>query len=775
MVDVVEFDRVAFEGWLEKQSNDVVSLIGIRMALRTMLRLRPAELAEKNAEALFWKCHQLMISAQLVLLGKLNREDPAFQNAYDEISGDVSLPFVHKLEHAESIGLAVSCIEHSVEAVVSDEVTDIFRAVQKILELLFQFPDGSAVFTNALTADFEVFSQGDHSLTQQIDLPLLPAGKLGRDALAVEFELDAIASQGSSYERWSAWYKQVLEGQKTSWKEEQKLCDIVRVQYEKEGRFDVKQAFIQVYLKTATLLDDDKPTSIDRLNRKSFTSVLALHWDKLFRREQVGDNSSEEQGGQSQGYATLLHAPWGKGKTSLWNFLKEDLKRGELSYAVDGTFEKTQKWVTVEFNAWDHEHREKPWWPFLQCVYSELSEGYSAQWKMLKDLNIWDIWVGWKIRYPWFPVLFVLFSGIALAGYYWAFFELSAQNFGSYLGSIQALLLSAGALYLLGRGIAFGTKKIADFHDDLSNSQMAHLGELFRSITHPREQPICIFIDDLDRCNAEYVVQFLEGIQTHFRASNVFYVVAADRKWLRSAFEQHYSGFKADLSNKGEHPLGLLFLEKIFQLSVGVPDASDAALDAYWKHLLDDKSDGKISAESREGTEPTETAAHGNYNEEGTSFNKKGTDALSNQRRQTAEVVEQVASGRADKEAKHLLSQLSAVLPNNPRSLKRMINLYSIYLVSRSIVGADQPSLPELTMARWIIFEQRFLELSEALLEEPARVVELVGEKAPPEDGETDIIRRYSRDGEVKNVLGYGKNIEGQVILSHINLLKKFG
>jgi KAP family P-loop domain len=42
-------------------------------------------------------------------------------------------------------------------------------------------------------------------------------------------------------------------------------------------------------------------------------------------------------------------------------------------------------------------------------------------------------------------------------------------------------------------------------------------------------RPVVVFVDDLDRCESKYVVEFLEGIQTLFREAPITYVVAADR------------------------------------------------------------------------------------------------------------------------------------------------------------------------------------------------------------------------------------------------------
>jgi hypothetical protein len=82
--------------------------------------------------------------------------------------------------------------------------------------------------------------------------------------------------------------------------------------------------------------------------------------------------------------------------------------------------------------------------------------------------------------------------------------------------------------------------------------------------------PLAVLIDDLDRCDKDYVVQLLEGIQTIFIRAPVTYVAAADRRWIEASFEERYEPFVQHLSEPARG-LGYLFLEKAFQLSTTLP------------------------------------------------------------------------------------------------------------------------------------------------------------------------------------------------------------
>ncbi len=565
------------------------------------------------------------------------------------------------------------------------------------------------------------------------------------------------------------------------------------------------------YIKTT---HRDNATKTDLLGRQAFAEILSNLLDRVYGLENgkngkindykvdVAFNGSQQKAFEKyegQGFALLLHAPWGKGKTSLWKLLKQRLQKLPLTQEYE-IIPPAGRWITVDFNAWEFEHRKRPWMPFLETIKDACQNELHEKRDYPRCEHVGDAWRSWRIgnsSIPW-ALLLVFVVAFALIGFalfwpqiqnwlgitpvptLWASFErvlgftpASPESLGVFLGVLATLGIGGIAAWEVfrrfGRSTAHGGEIAADYYDELKSDPLKKLRKLFQDVTRVSKRPICIFIDDLDRCNATYVVEFLEGIQTHFRADNVFYVVAADRKWLRSAFEQHYSGSKNDPSFDGEHPLGLLFLEKIFQLSVGVPDASDRNLRTYWKFLLNDRTEDGDQVGST-----TKRAGDRSVSGRGAGA---GSDAEA-LRNQTSEelnkTVSDIRSGEADRQAKHLLSDLVDILPNNPRSLKRMINLYSIYLVSRGIVGATQEDLPTLCMMRWIIFEQRFLELSEALLAEPGRVDGLRHGNA---EGESkDIISRYAGNEAVRAVLGYvGANRSNPLGSEHIKILQKFG
>jgi hypothetical protein len=108
-----------------------------------------------------------------------------------------------------------------------------------------------------------------------------------------------------------------------------------------------------------------------------------------------------------------------------------------------------------------------------------------------------------------------------------------------------------------------------------------HFGDLVDWLHYP----VVVLIDDLDRCKGPYVVELLEGVQTLFRDQPVAYVVAADRDWLSDSYQTEYGDF-VSASDEPGRPLGYLFLEKTFQMSVTLPAPSGTARDSFWGRLI---------------------------------------------------------------------------------------------------------------------------------------------------------------------------------------------
>lgn len=111
---------------------------------------------------------------------------------------------------------------------------------------------------------------------------------------------------------------------------------------------------------------------------------------------------------------------------------------------------------------------------------------------------------------------------------------------------------------------------------------------------------VAIFIDDLDRCNSNFAVELLEGIQTLYKDRKVLYVVAGDKNWISECFENNYTDFSKVAKEPGQK-LGYLFLEKAFQLSIRLPQITGKVKDKYWEFILDPNKETKLNKGEEKG------------------------------------------------------------------------------------------------------------------------------------------------------------------------------
>ncbi len=100
---------------------------------------------------------------------------------------------------------------------------------------------------------------------------------------------------------------------------------------------------------------DEPAIRTDLLGRKAMARFLA----EDLRRIRSENNSS---------YVLHLHGPWGSGKTSLLNFIKNELENPSRSSGRDLG---ERRWVVIDFNVWRHERFGSPWWWMMEALASQ--------------------------------------------------------------------------------------------------------------------------------------------------------------------------------------------------------------------------------------------------------------------------------------------------------------------------------------------------------------------------------------------------------------------
>lgn len=288
------------------------------------------------------------------------------------------------------------------------------------------------------------------------------------------------------------------------------------------------------------------------------------------------------------------------------------------------------------------------------------------------------------------------------------------------------------------------------------------------------KRPLLFVVDDLDRCRSDKVVETLESIQTLMRQpapatrrderwfrrlfppawtspAPLVFMVLADGRWIRAAFEEHYAAFVDDVKEEGR-PLGHLFLDKFFQLSITTPAVPRSVLDTYLAELTREPTGTATAAvegpPSIEAPAPAQgpTGAQQPTREEverlieasASQEELLGSDIqqakarLSLQDRADLSVrqVERFHDEALQVQTEHRLLAYVDLIEPNPRSVIRLINAYE---VNRAVVAAlelvaDDELLDRL--ARWTILTIRWPAVGEALREAPALLDDVAASQA---------------------------------------------
>jgi hypothetical protein len=461
----------------------------------------------------------------------------------------------------------------------------------------------------------------------------------------------------------------------------------------------------------------DNVETVDRLNREPVAKSLA----RLVNNEIFGNKELNHS------FMIHLQGEWGSGKSTFLNLLEKNLD------------DKNQKWIVIKYNAWQNQHINPPWWSFIDQIYRQTTSKFS--WLLNKPRLIVSeslrriIWYsGWHkimtliISLVFFGLLFAYGkSMIQVVSEIPATKNIDNSTKGLTLNVFAKLLVSLGSIvgliYSLSKFLStpFLMKTSGEAKSfmlrasDPMNRIKEHFNKLISDINGQGYQ-VAVFIDDIDRCNKMYTVSLLEGIQTLFKDKKVLYVVAGDKNWISTCFENNYNEFVDKVSRNNEQ-LGDLFLEKAFQLSVRMPNVSERTKEKYWLHILGLKENELNKKEELNETQKQELKQKIAENlREGKLSDNELLNNLEKEFNASEQDVSDAAIETFDEkkdDIKHLfISHFSLVNPN-PRSIKRLANNYTMY---RNTLVAERKEFNPNKLFRWLIIADMYPVFSMELL-----------------------------------------------------------
>ncbi|GHC48215.1 P-loop NTPase fold protein [Ulvibacter litoralis] len=235
-------------------------------------------------------------------------------------------------------------------------------------------------------------------------------------------------------------------------------------------------------------------------------------------------------------------------------------------------------------------------------------------------------------------------------------------------------------------------------HNDEVKKVKKEAAEQFKNyFEHPLER-IILYIDDLDRCPEERVVEVLEAVNLLMAYPLFVVVVGVDPRWVKNAlYKRHQLQFTSQTENSHVELIKpSAYLEKIFQVPFNLKKPSDTSVKFMLKSLaetqpvailssenasesftgsLDDTATIETTTEASEGTEnKNETLLKPNdANEESVSLN---TDpSLSEVKKPQPIEIESLTFSKTEIT---LIQTMSPIVGGSPRAIKRFINIFRI-------------------------------------------------------------------------------------------------
>jgi hypothetical protein len=379
--------------------------------------------------------------------------------------------------------------------------------------------------------------------------------------------------------------------------------------------------------------------------------------------------------------------------------------------------------VTVWFNAWQYEDATQIWAGLASAISRSiegaLSGGQQAQ---LRIVNAWE-----RVRGQF--VLNIILVILVTLLVIWAYLAFGADRFMSLATSATAaeslptLFFPAGTLLVFGLCLAvwrllkvaqpvsarvLSYSQLPDYREQMGYQHvvMHDLAHVYRYLQQCR--PGCravVFIDDLDRCSDDKVIDVLQAINLILGGYNdtggqFFVVLGMDTEMIYRAIRAHY---KEQIAQDGELATTFpeSYLRKIVQLSFVLPDVAADQRFSYVKTLFSKKANDAFSkgTSGEEQSGPAQTSGDFRFD---LSRVQQASQPSGNARPQ--DVQDTADELRA-------LHEYEDFLADNPREMKRLVNVHRLIkvILQRQTIGWDTER--ERKLVKWLIFCAKWPDL----------------------------------------------------------------
>ena len=430
-----------------------------------------------------------------------------------------------------------------------------------------------------------------------------------------------------------------------------------------------------------------------------------------------------------------IYGPWGSGKSTFLRLVERQL--------TDRAGSAPTRLITVRYNAWEYADAPKLWAGLVAQIAKQLDA----------DLGFWR------------RLLYVaqhhgrrLFKAAAVG-----LLPVLLGVLGLLLNVVQGALSDTVAwLAVLGGGVLTLLQTYRVQREAVSSSVVSLAGryntqpvdgvlksvqdELEKALTastdgtetrilsgvRSKNLKIVVFIDELDRCPLEQIVNVLEAIKLVL-ARDIFIVfLAIDTRVAAEAIRLRYP-------DVGDPELAREYLEKIVQIPLRVPTARSEDITTYLSTYMPQAVESKRATEAPPASTQTPTTR---------SVDAAGTAPAAPHPTPAATTsAPPVVDIQARPELKDTPLELAvmsdigeAILDGNPRRIKRMLNTYRyVKILSNARGEAVQSAGWQSRMLGWLAFTIKWPAFMDDLVDELLRMPYLP-------KGDTDMLLRRVRE-----------------------------
>lgn len=354
---------------------------------------------------------------------------------------------------------------------------------------------------------------------------------------------------------------------------------------------------------------------------------------------------------------------WGYGKSSLMLLLEKEINEEIAMHVAEGN---TPRILQVRFNGWQYESYEKTKYSLIQVLLDSvekyLSDNRDVFEKLdilLKRINLLKLGVLLLKKYVWDKIP----------------------------NAIKSNLPQADDLKE-----CIGVDDITKFQNEFQNEHTSLFVTKFRTllesiVEEAKFDSIIVYIDDLDRCSGEKMIECIEAIKLFLNVKNTAFVLGADERMVERAIKEHYPEIEQD-KRQIYSPFSD-YLEKLIQIPYRLPRLSLNEQYTYILFLLlKSKYPNFFNAVIKDYNDYKNKEPFGNYDAE------KMRATLGENKIPDVEALIPI------------IPMMTRFLNGSPRQLKRFLNTFDLRM--RMVQVANIREIDPTVLAKLMLLEYNF-------------------------------------------------------------------